>query len=96
MVRVLLLLILAGCIAWGVLGPRCSSPGPTTQSDSITAGLNVRTAGDSALFQLKVTDASGKTFRYLRLPNGRRAPAPQVTITNAKGQPIHRFRMRYG
>jgi hypothetical protein len=95
--RILLVLILAGCIAWGVWGRGCE-PGaaPATQSGSVTAGLDVRTIGDAAMFQLKITDDSGKTFRYLRLPNGRRAPAPQVTITNSKGQPIHRFRMGYG
>lgn len=65
-------------------------------SGPMTARVDTNVKGRVVNFRFVVEDESGNTSTAIRLPGGRQPGAPTVTILGPEGEPVYRFRMRYG
>lgn len=64
---------------------------PLTASVSIT-----KRSGNTLSLSLALVDASGRKVSDLRLPTGKRPPAPKVVVKDADGKPIYTCSLEYG
>ena len=95
--------ILAGFIAAAALacGLSCRTGTPSSAkkkkyAEPISASVQVRSSPSRIAFMLQLQDVNGKKLSGIMLPNGKRPPAPKVTIADADGNEVHTFSMRYG
>ena len=73
-----------------------SKPKNGRYAQPISASLQARNSTGRIAFMLQLHDANGKKLSSLVLPTGKRPLPPRVTITDAAGNDVYTFRMRYG
>ncbi len=93
---VLAALIAAAALTYGLSGPSEKSKGKRNYAQPVAAWAQVRNQRGGIAFILQLEDANGEKLSGLVLPTGRRPLPPKVTISDAGGNEVYTFSMRYG
>ena len=90
-------LIAAAALAYGLSCRSGKSKGrKRNYAQPVAAWAQVQNLRGRTAFILQLEDANGKKLSGLVLPTGKRPLPPRVTITDAGGNEVYTFSMRYG
>ena len=94
---ILAALIAAAALTYGLSCRNEKSKGKKRNyAQPVSAWAQARNHRGRIAFILQLQEANGEKLRSLVLPTGKRPSPPEVTITDAEGNEVYTFSMRYG